>query len=104
VYMVTISSDGKIVVWDLRVEVMDQVAVYSTGERLNVVSTVQESVEKASTMKPIYNPDEASKDVATDSEYESDGESLAHIMKGGKRKSKKKQRQAKKKLLEVEVE
>ena len=104
VYMVTISSDGKIVVWDLRVEVMDQVAVYSTGERLNVVSTIQESVEKASTMKPIYNPDDASKDVATDSEYESDGESLAHIMKGGKRKSKKKQRQAKKKLLEVEVE
>lgn len=103
-YMVSISSDGKIVVWNLDLAVMDQVAVYSTGERLNVVSTVQETIEKASTMKPIYNPDDKYKDVATDSEYESDGESLAHIMKGGKRVSKKKQRKEKKKLLSVEIE
>lgn len=105
IYMVSISSDGKIVVWNLDTDVMDQVAVYSTGERLNVVGTVQESIEKASTMKPIYNPDaENLKDVATDSEYESDGESLAHIMKGRKKKmSKKKQRKERKKLLKVEM-
>jgi protein MAK11 len=105
-FMVSISSDGRIVVWNLAPKMMDQIAVYSTGERLNVVGTVQETIEKASTMKPIYNPnDENLKDIATDSEYESDGESLAHIMKGNKRKiSKKKQRKERKKLLEVEME
>lgn len=46
VFMVSISSDGQIVVWNLDSKIMDQVAVYSTGERLNVVSTVQESIEK----------------------------------------------------------
>lgn len=56
-------------------------------------------------MKPIYNPDDALKDIATDSEYESDGESLAHVMKGRKKKmSKKKQRKERKKLLHVEME
>lgn len=105
-FMVSISSDGQIVVWNLDLNIMDQVAVYSTGERLNVVSTVHESIEKASTMKPIYNPDEENKDGGiTDSEYESDGESLAHVMKGRTKKmSKKKQRKEKKKLLKVEME
>lgn len=101
-YMVSISSDGKIVVWDLNSEVMDQVAVYSTGERLNVVGTVQESIEKTSTMKPIYNPDDVNiKDIATDSEFESDGESVAHLLKGRKKKASIKR---KKKLLKVELE
>lgn len=106
VYMTSISSDGQIVVWNLDLDVMDQVAVYSTGERLNVVCTVQESIEKASTMKPIFNPDdEKLKEVATDSEYESDGESLAHVMKGRTKKlSKKKQRREQKKLIQVEIE
>lgn len=105
-FMVSVSSDGKIVVWNLDLNVMDQVAVYSTGERLNVVCTIQETIEKTDTMKPIYNPDEQNfKDNATESEYESDGESLAHIMKGRKKKiSKKKQRRDKKKLLQVEME
>lgn len=107
IFMVSISSDGQIVVWNLDSNIMDQVAVYSTGERLNVVSTIQESIEKSSTMKPIYNPDddEKFKDIATDSEFESDGESLAHVMKGRKKKlSKKKQRRERKKLLKVEME
>ena len=106
IYMTSISSDGQIVVWNLDVSVMDQVAVYSTGERLNVICTVQESIEKAGTMKPIYNPnDEKLKDVATESEYESDGESLAHVMEGRKKKkSKKKQRREQRKLIQVELE
>lgn len=101
-YLVSISSDGNVVVWDLSSDKIDQVAVYSTGERLNVVGTIQESIEKASTMKPIYNPDDVDiKDGATDSEFESDGESLAHLLKGRKKKTSNKK---KKKLLKVEVE
>lgn len=106
-FMTSISSDGQIVIWNLDTKIMDQVAVYTTGERLNVVTTIQESVEKADTMKPIYNPelDDKLNDIATDSEYESDGESLSHIMKGRKKKlSKKKQKQERKKLLKVEIE
>ncbi|GME81056.1 unnamed protein product [Ambrosiozyma monospora] len=53
-YLVSISSDGKIVVWDLHQK--DQVAVYDTGERLNVITTVNESIEKANSMKPRYDP------------------------------------------------
>ncbi|TID29443.1 hypothetical protein CANINC_001966 [Pichia inconspicua] len=101
-YMVSISSDGKIVVWDLNNDKIDQVAVYSTGERLNVVGTIQESIEKTNTMKPIYNPDDVDvKEGATDSEFESDGESLAHLLKGRKKKISNKK---KKKWLKVEVE
>lgn len=102
IYLVSISSDGKIVVWDLNSDKFDTVAVYSTGERLNVVGTVQESIEKASTMKPIYNPDDVNlRDVATDSEFESDGESVAHLLKGRKKKASNKR---KKRLLKVEME
>lgn len=43
-YMASVSSDGKIVVWDI--EARDQIAVYSTGERLNCVVIVPDSVEE----------------------------------------------------------
>lgn len=104
-FMTSISSDGKIVIWNLDSKIMDQVAVYSTGERLNVVVCVEESIEHTSTMKPIFNPnDQDIKDIATDSEYESDGSSLAHLLKGRKKKSAKKQRRERNKLLKVEME
>jgi protein MAK11 len=48
-YMASVSSDGKLVVWDLSVK--DQVAVYNTGDRLNCCVIVPEDVEKYETMK-----------------------------------------------------
>jgi protein MAK11 len=48
-YMASVSSDGKIVVWDLANK--DQAAVYSTGDRLNCVVVVPDNVEKYETMK-----------------------------------------------------
>lgn len=104
--MVSISSDGQIVIWDL--DLMDQIAVYSTGERLNVVGVVEESIEKTSTMKPIYDPSKGEDGYGTESEYESDAEGLAEIMEGkskpkGKR-ARQKQRKAKRDLLSVNQE
>ncbi|GMF98338.1 hypothetical protein B5S30_g4818 [[Candida] boidinii] len=101
-YLISVSSDGRIVIWDLNLR--DQVAVYSTGERLNVVTTVSESIEKASTMKK--REDDTENGVSNiDSEYESDGEGLAEIMKGRKKKlSKKAKRKQKEKLISVELE
>ncbi|GMG39433.1 unnamed protein product [Ambrosiozyma monospora] len=96
-----VSPYGKIVVWDLAKR--DQVAVYDTGERLNVVSTVNESIEKAGSMKPRYDPTKDNELAnATESEYESDGESLGYMLKGKKKKSKKQMRKERKKLLSVE--
>ncbi|KAH3666925.1 hypothetical protein OGAPHI_003375 [Ogataea philodendri] len=89
-YLVSISSDGKIVIWDLKLK--DQVAVYDTGERLNVVATVNESVEKA--LRP--RPSASTKEV--ESEYESDGEVVL------RRADRKKIKKRKKKLLKVERE
>ncbi|GMF05327.1 unnamed protein product [[Candida] boidinii] len=104
-YLISVSSDGRIVIWDLNLR--DQVAVYSTGERLNVVTTVSESIEKSSTMKKREedNEEENSVNNNIDSEYESDGEGLAEIMKGKRKKlSKKAKRKQKEKLISVELE
>lgn len=71
-YLVSVSSDGRIVVWDVSPDVRDQVAVYDSGQRLNCVSVCAESIENAEALKrrhePVENPEE--------SEYESDGEEL----------------------------
>ncbi|KAM9920682.1 hypothetical protein OXX59_007038 [Metschnikowia pulcherrima] len=90
-FLVSVSSDGKIVVWNLTKR--DQVAVYDSGERLNCVAVCGESVEKADTMKRRYE------DVAggegnepSDTEYETDGEELRKVLlatKSKKRKGKK---------------
>ncbi|GMM30299.1 Mak11 protein [Martiniozyma asiatica (nom. inval.)] len=106
-YLTSISSDGKIVVWDLTTgskNFKDQIAVYDSGERLNVIATVEEEIEKASTMKPIYNPDDFG--YGTESEYESDAEGLKEIMEGRRKnkQSKKAKKKAKAKLLSVEIE
>ncbi|VEU24131.1 DEKNAAC105421 [Brettanomyces naardenensis] len=95
-YIVSISSDGRIVVWDM--DKKEQVAEYSTGERLNVVSTVQESIEKPESMRHEVEV-RAEKSAA---ESESDGEGLVKLMKGKKR-SKKQKRRDKKKLIRVEL-
>lgn len=88
-YLISISSDGNIVVWDLALK--DQVAVYNTGERLNCVEVSAESVEKIETMKRRYdeldNEDVAS---ASESENEADHAELKRIMEGRKKKKGKK--------------
>lgn len=87
-YLVSISSDGKIVVWDLFKK--DQVAVYDTGERLNCVTLVSESIEKANTMKK--RELDAEDDYKTESEYETDGEGSKKILFGNNKNKKSKQR------------
>lgn len=77
-YLISVSSDGKIVVWDVSENVRDQVAVYDSGERLNCVAVCGESVEKEDTMKRRYNEIDV-KDIS-ESEYETDGEDVRKIM------------------------
>ncbi|GEQ67088.1 hypothetical protein JCM33374_g751 [Metschnikowia sp. JCM 33374] len=86
-YLVSVSSDGKIVVWNLSENSRDQVAVYDSGERLNCVAVCGESIEKAETMKRKY--EEVEKNEPSESEYETDGEELRKVMLATKKKSKK---------------
>lgn len=96
-YLVLVSSDGKIVVWDLRATSRDQVAVYDTGERLNCVVACPEQVEKLDTMKRrLEEGDGELDDAASGSEYETDGEEIKSIMTGGHLKKAKKGKKSKK--------
>lgn len=90
-YLISVSSDGKIVVWNILSDVRDQVAVYDSGERLNCVVACPESVEKFNTMKRRYNEiDETNNDALSESEYETDGEEIKKVLsKKGKGKKKK---------------
>lgn len=102
-YLISVSSDGKIVVWDLSDDVRDQVAVYDSGERLNCVVACPESVEKFDSMKKRYN--EVGDDVQSESEYETDGEEVRRIMLNeGKRKKKSKKAKNKKAKVSVKLE
>lgn len=92
-YLVSVSSDGKIVVWDVSENVRDQVAVYDSGERLNCIAVCGESVEKEETMKRRFNEIEA-KDVS-ESEYETDGEEVRKIMLDTTQKKRKKGKKGK---------
>lgn len=79
-YMTTVSSSGRIVVWNLEKDVRDQIAVYETGDRLNCCIMVPEDIEKFETMKKRKrinaDGDELSEAEETDySEAESDFES-----------------------------
>ena len=103
--LISVSSDGKIVVWNLTIK--DQVAVYDTGERLNCVVCAPESVEKVDTMKRRFASLEELKGEdqpeASESEYETDGEEIKSIMKGPK-KTKKKNKKTKKRKVNVTLE
>lgn len=93
-YLTSVSSDGKIVVWDVSEKVRDQVAVYDSGERLNCVSVCGETVEKADTMKRRFNEIEGAE--PSESEYETDGEEVRKIMlDSGKKKRKNKKTKSK---------
>lgn len=88
-YLVSVSSDGKIVVWDVSEGLRDQVAVYDSGERLNCVAVCAETVEKSETMK--RRLEEADGVEPSESEYETDGEEIRKVMllKKAKKKAKK---------------
>lgn len=88
-YLISVLSDGKIIVWDLTESVRDQVAVYDTGERLNCVVACPEQIEKLDTMKRrMEEINESNVDDLSGSEYETDGEEIKNIMKGNKKKKK----------------
>lgn len=98
VFFVSVSSDGKIVVWNM--DTKDQVAIYDAGERLNCVEVVAESVEKADSMKKRELEEDPG--FKTESEYETDGEGSKKILFGGKSKKKRAKKKAKKAKIEVE--
>ncbi|CCE81830.1 Piso0_002505 [Millerozyma farinosa CBS 7064] len=93
IYLISVSSDGKIVVWDMDQQVRDQIAVYDTGERLNCVVACSENIEKASTMKRSY-ADSQEHDF-TESEYETDAEEVRKVMLNGKQRKKSKSKKVK---------
>ncbi|KAH3675944.1 hypothetical protein WICMUC_002240 [Wickerhamomyces mucosus] len=97
--LISISSDGNIVVWDLILR--DQIAVYNTGERLNCVEITSEAVEKVETMKRRLEDDEAEFS-ASESENE-DTEELKKIM-NNERTKKKKKKGSKKEKISVQLE
>lgn len=97
--LVSISSDGSIVVWDMALK--DQVAVYNTGERLNCLEVTDESVEKAETMKRRWNEIDEAEASASESENE-DTEELKKVMAGRKKKGKKKGKKNEKISVELE--
>lgn len=90
-YLVSVCSDGKIVVWDLSEKCRDQVAVYDSGERLNCVAVCGEDIEKTSTMKRRYEESEAAN--ASETEYETDGEEMRKLLMNSKKKGKKSKHQ-----------
>ena len=101
-YMVSIGSDGKVVVWNIKPDTQEQIAVYDCGERLNCMALCDESIEKYETMKKRAS-DEADLD-AEQSEVESDTEEIKKAMFGKKNKKSKKQKKNKNKKISVELE
>lgn len=99
-YLVSVSSDGRIVVWDLSSKVRDQVAVYDSGERLNCVAVCGESIENTDAIKRSHEDATADENKIIDSEIESDGE-LKKVMLG-KSKKKSKKNKAPKVLVTIE--
>lgn len=68
-FLVSVASDGKIVVWSLKT--FDQVAVYATSERLTVVTTMNENIEDLKNVKKTTPKFEAE-----DSDFDSEAEVL----------------------------
>lgn len=92
-YLVSVSSDGRIVVWNLSSDVRDQVAVYDSGERLNCISVCGESIENTEAIKRRYEEEEEEEEKnrkAMESEYESDAEELIKKAQGSSKKRSKK--------------
>ncbi|KAA8909612.1 hypothetical protein TRICI_004447 [Trichomonascus ciferrii] len=93
-YLASVSSDGKLVVWDMALR--DQVAVYNTGDRLNCCLCVPEEVEKTETMKKRAHPGDENMSEPDDTDY---SESEAEVLP-----KKKKNKKNKKSKVSVELE
>ncbi|CCE90887.1 Mak11p TDEL_0B07580 [Torulaspora delbrueckii] len=99
-YLVTIGSDGKVIVWDLKTK--EQLAVYDAGERLNCLALCDEATEKYETIK---KRESESAEIDNQSEVESDIEGLKEAMFGkAQKKSKKNKRRKKNKKVSVQVD
>lgn len=99
-YLVTIGSDGKVVVWNP--ETKEQLAVYDAGERLNCLALCDEATEKYDTIK---KREAESAEIDNQSEVESDIEGLKEAMFGKKQKKSKKNKKRKgNKKVSVQVE
>lgn len=99
-YLTSVSSDGRIVVWNLSEDVRDQVAVFDSGERLNCVAVCGETVEKTETIKRLHG--DMDKEAVSESEYETDGEEMRKVLEGSKRA--RKRRNKKKPKVTVSLE
>lgn len=101
-YLLTIGSDGKVVVWDMKSR--EQLAVYDSGERLNCLAVYDETTEKCDTMK---KRDAETAEFDIQSEVESDTEELKKVMFGekpNKKKSRKNKKSNKNKKISVQLE
>ncbi|KAK9463597.1 WD40-repeat-containing domain protein [Lipomyces oligophaga] len=65
-FMSSVSSDGKIVIWNIQSR--EPIAVYETGERLNCCSLVPEEVERYDTMKRVRETEEVDESESEDLE------------------------------------
>lgn len=99
-YLVTISSDGKVIVWDLNKR--EQLAVYDAGERLNCLAICDEATEKYET---VNKRDTTTAEIDEQSEVEHDVEELKQEMFGKtkKKNSRHKKRKGNKKV-SIEME
>ncbi|QLL34164.1 hypothetical protein HG536_0G00210 [Torulaspora globosa] len=98
-YLVTIGSDGKVIVWDLNKR--EQLAVYDAGERLNCLAICDEATEKYETI----NKREATIEIDEQSEVEHDVEELKQEMFGKTRKKSNKHKKRKgNKKVSIEME
>lgn len=100
-YLVTIGSDGKIVVWDMKKK--EQIAVYDAGERLNCLAMCDEATEKYETVR---KREAETNEIDEQSEVERDVEDLKQEMFGKSKKQKnnkhKKRKSAKKVIIQME--
>lgn len=97
-YLVSIGSDGRIVVWDMATK--EQIAVYDCGERLNCLAVCDETIEKYETMKKRT----VMEDVEQSEAEVSDTEELKQAMFGKKNKKSKKNKRKNNKRQKVSVE
>jgi protein MAK11 len=104
-YLVSCSSDGRIVCWDLKTK--EKVCEYDTSERLNCLTVIDESVEKmkVSTQK-LTNEEEYTKSELEDELNSEDEAQYKKIMKGTQDKKRKRNKGGKKvnKKRKVEIE
>ena len=100
-YLVSIGSDGKIIVWSISVDKQEEVAVYDCGERLNCLAVCDESIEKYESTK---KRDSETAQIDEQSEVESDPEELRRVLFGKHKKNRKNKGRNKVQKVSVQME